>query len=99
MLHGISKQQKYEMLHAPLNNFPVFRNYRNIDFALRCMDILATNAQISMMLNLVKLKQRIFKRHSTSHWPNNGVGYLQKFYIFNLKQATENEPFTSCVIS
>ena len=48
MLRGISKQQKQEVLHTRLNNFPVFRNYRDIDFALRCMDVLATNAQISM---------------------------------------------------
>ena len=34
MLRGITKQQKYEMLHTHLNNFPVFRNYRCIDFAL-----------------------------------------------------------------
>ena len=51
--------------HTRLNNIPVFRNYRDIDFALRCMDVLATNAQISMycnlMLNFVKFKQRIFK--------------------------------------
>ena len=36
----------------------IFRKCRNIDFALRCMDILETNAQISMnwtlMLNFVK---------------------------------------------
>ena len=36
------------MFHTRLNNFPVFRNYRDIDFALRCMDVLATNAEISM---------------------------------------------------
>ena len=47
-IRGISKQQKQEMLHTRLNNFPVFRNYRDIDFAVRCMDVLATNAQISM---------------------------------------------------
>ena len=35
------------MFHTRLDNFPVFRNYRDIDFALRCMDVLATNAQIS----------------------------------------------------
>ena len=29
------------MLHTRLNNFPVFRNYRDIDFALCCMDVLA----------------------------------------------------------
>ena len=34
MFRGISKQQKLEMLHTSLNNFPVFRNYRDIDFAL-----------------------------------------------------------------
>ena len=31
------------MLHARLNNLSVFRNYRDIEFALRCMDVLATN--------------------------------------------------------
>ena len=35
------------MFYVRLNNFPVFRNYRDIDFALRCMDVLAINAQIS----------------------------------------------------
>ena len=47
MFHGISKQ---EMLHTRLNNFPFFRLYiyRDIDFALRCKKVLATNAQISM---------------------------------------------------
>ena len=71
------------MLHIQLNNFLVLRNYRDIDFALRCIDVLAINAQISMnlnlMLNFVKLKHRIFKRHSTSYWPNVGVGFLEKF--------------------
>ena len=37
MLHSISKQQKFELLHTRLNNFPVFRNYRDIDFALRSL--------------------------------------------------------------
>ena len=41
---GISKHQTFETI---LNNYHVFRNLRNIDFALSCMDILATNAQIS----------------------------------------------------
>ena len=31
------------MFHTRMNNFPVFRGYRDIDFALRCMDVLATN--------------------------------------------------------
>ena len=52
------------------------------------MDVLATNAQISMngnlMLNFVKLKQRIFKRHSSSYWPIAGVGDIEKFHSFNL---------------
>ena len=38
------------MFHTRLNNFPVFRNYCDINFALRCMDALATNAQILMNL-------------------------------------------------
>ena len=71
------------MLHTRLNNFPVFRNIRDIDFALRCMVVLATNTQISMngnlMLNFVKLKQRIFKRHSISYWFNVGVGDVERF--------------------
>ena len=36
------------LLHIRLNNFPVFRNYRDIDFVLGYMDVLATNAQISL---------------------------------------------------
>ena len=48
MLRSISKHKKYEMFHTRLNNVPVFRNYRDINFALRCMDVLATNAQIKM---------------------------------------------------
>ena len=66
MPRSISKQQNYEMFHIRLNNFPVFRNYRDIQFALHCMDDLATDAKISMnwnlMLNFAKVKQRIFKR-------------------------------------
>ena len=71
------------MFHTRLNHFLVFKHCRDVDFALRYMDVLATNAQISMngnlMLNFMKLKPRIFKRHSTSYWPNDGVGYLEKF--------------------
>ena len=48
MLRSISKRQKEEMIHTRLNNFPVFRNYRDIDFALPCVDVLATSAQMSM---------------------------------------------------
>ena len=44
MLRSISKQQNYEMFHTRLNNFPVFRIYRDIDLALCCTDILATTA-------------------------------------------------------
>ena len=78
MLRSISKQQKQEIFHTRLINFLVFRNYRDIDFALRCM-----HAQISMnwnfMLNFVKLKQRIFKRLSSSYWPTVWVGDSEKF--------------------
>ena len=70
------------MFLTRLDNFPIFRNYRDIDFALRCMDVLATNAQISknldLMLNFMQLKQRISKRHSSSYWPNFGVGNIEK---------------------
>ena len=95
MLRSISNQQNYEMFHIRLNNFPVFRNYRDIVFALHCMDDLATNAKISMnwnlMLNFVKLKQRIFKRHSSFYWPNAGVGDIEKLckYIYSLGVFTE----------
>ena len=79
------------MLHTRLNNFPAFRNYRDIDFVLRCMDVLATSAQISMncnlILNFVALKHRIFKRHSTSYWPKVGVGYLEKLKKISPFQA------------
>ena len=71
------------MFHTRLNHFPVFRNDRDIDFALHCLDVLATNAQISIngnvMLNFVKLNQRIFKRHSSTYWPNVGVGDIETF--------------------
>ena len=89
MLLGISKQQKLEMLYTDLNNFPVFRNYRDIDFALRYMDVLATNAPVSMnrnlMLNFVKLKHRIFKRPSSSYWPNVEIGdtWILKSFKFS----------------
>ena len=36
----------------------------------------------NLMLNVLKLKHRIFKRHSSSYWPNVGVG--EKFKNFNL---------------
>ena len=47
------------------------------------------------MLNFVEMKQRIFKRHSTSYWPNVGVEHLEKFYIFNfLASASDSKgPF------
>ena len=40
MLRSISEQTR-------LNNFSVFRNYRGIDFALRRMDVLATNTNLN----------------------------------------------------
>ena len=42
-----------EIFQTRLNDFSAFRNYRDIDFALRCMDVLATNTQISMNWNLM----------------------------------------------
>ena len=36
------------------------------------------------MLNSVKLKQIIFKRLSSSYWPNIGDGDIEQFAIFNL---------------
>ena len=76
------------MFYTRLNNFPVFRNYRDIDFALHCMDVLATDAQITMnwnlVLNFVKIKQMNFKRRPSSYLPNVGVGDIERFYMFNL---------------
>ena len=67
-----------------MNNVPVLRNYRDIEFTLRCMDVLASNAQISMnwnlMLNFVKSKKRIFTRHSSCDWPNTGLGETYSYW-------------------
>ena len=43
------------------------------------------------MLNFVKLKQTIFKRHSSFYWPNTGVGDIEKLcqYIYILGVFTE----------
>ena len=50
------------------NNFHVFKNLHDIDFASSCMDVLAINAPISMnvnsMLNFVELN-RIFCSKTT----------------------------------
>ena len=73
-----SKSNKCFILVNGLNHFPFFRNYCDIDFALRCVDVLATNAQISMNWNLM-LNFVIFKRHSTTSWPNVRVGYIEMF--------------------
>ena len=40
----------------------------------------------------MKLKNMIFKQHSSSYWPNVGVGHIEKFYIFNLL-ASAWQPF------
>ena len=73
------------MFHTGLNNFPVSKNYRDFDFALRSMDDLATKAQISvnwnLILNFVKFKQRILKRQNSSYWPYVGVGDIE--FVFN----------------
>ena len=83
MLRSNSKQQKQEIFHTRFSNFPVFRNYRDIGFALRYMDVLATSDQISMnwnlMLNFVKFKQSTFKRQPSSYWPNVGVEDIETF--------------------
>ena len=80
MLHGISKQQKQKMLDTRLNNFPVSRNYRNIDFALRCMDVLATNlSELKFDAKFCELEAEDFQATFTSYWPNVGVEYLEKF--------------------
>ena len=59
------------------------RNCRDNDFALRCMDVRAVKAQISMnrnlMLSFVKLKHRIFQRHALSYWTNIRVGNFEKY--------------------
>ena len=45
----LSNKSKKCFILVVLNDFPVFRNYHDIDFALRCMDVLATNSQITMI--------------------------------------------------
>ena len=52
------------MLHTRLNNFTVFRKYRDIQFALRCMDFLATNAQL-FDVKFCEIKAEDFQ--ATSH--------------------------------
>ena len=37
-----------------------------------------------LMLIVVKLKQRIFKRHSSFYWPNIGVGDFENFAVCKL---------------
>ena len=64
-----------------LNNFPVFRKNRDIEFALRCMDVLATNAQISMNRNLM------LKAECEGYKIKCDFYLLQRFYI---KLALDN---------
>ena len=51
MLCGISKQQKKEMFHTRLNNFSVFRNYRDIDF---CIALYGRSGNNHLNLNELK---------------------------------------------
>ena len=56
-----------------------------MDFALSCMDVFATNAQISsfltLMPNFVELNRAIFKRFLSAHWPTVGVWGETHFYV------------------
>ena len=82
MLRSISKQQKKEMFHIRLNNFLVFRNYRDIDFSLRSMDVLARNAEISLNWNLMvnfEIKAEDFQVTFLMLFAYVGVGNIDKF--------------------
>ena len=85
-------------MNIRLNNCPVFRNYRDIDFPLRFIGRSGNKVQRSMnrnsMLPFVKLKQNIFKRHFSPYWPNTGGGDIEKCAIFNLlASAWDPKPF------
>ena len=53
------------MFRTHLNNFPVFRNYGDIDFALRCMDVLATKSSnrkaLKVNVNFCEIKAEDFQ--------------------------------------
>ena len=70
------------MFHTRLNNFPVFRNYHDIDFALRSMDVLATQSNINELEFYVKfceIKAEDFKATFLILLANVGVGDIEKF--------------------
>ena len=86
MLRSISKQQKWEMFHTRLNNFHVFRKFC-IALYGRYGNKRSFSMNWNLMLNFLKLKQMIFKRHSSSYWPNVGVGNFEKFKLLTSWQA------------
>ena len=67
------------MLHTCLNNFPVFRNHRYIDFTLRCMDVSDLNELIDV--NFYELEAEDFQAtfHILLAWPDVGAGAIEKF--------------------
>ena len=60
----------------------VFRtcNYHDIDFALCCMNVLATNLNVLKFdVKFCEIKAEDFQATSSSYWPNVGVGDIEKF--------------------
>ena len=49
------------MFHTRLNNFPVFRNYRDIDFALRCIDVLSNLNELKSDVKFCENKAEDFQ--------------------------------------
>ena len=87
MLRSISEQQVKKCFIFVWIIFP-----SSDIIAISILDVQTANAQISMnwnlMLNFVKLKQTIFKRHSSSYGPYVGVGDIEKFVILTSWQAS-----------
>ena len=79
------------MFHARLNNFPVFRNYRDIDLALLCIGRSGNKCsnlnELKFDVKFCNIKEERFKRHFSTYWPNVGVGDMEKAVLTNQIRA------------
>ena len=77
------------------NDFHVFGNLRNFDFALSCMDVLAINIQISFhwnwTLNFVKFNRTIFNEKKTLTGLALDCGLIQTFYLYHHSKGPETQ--------
>ena len=64
------------MFHIRLNNFPVLRNKRDIDFG-RSGNKRSNFNELKFDVKFCEIKTEDFKRHSSSYWPNVGVGDIE----------------------